>query len=323
MDKLNCGASCMSGIVAAASLVSAFMLSSAVAAPAANDEEAQAREAWREVIVRTDVPEGACFHASYPRTEWVKVECGVAPKVPFTPRTGTSSRTVGNGVDFVAETSALSIRSVGTFLQKRITSVTGPLGANDYSIQLNSNFMTTAACNGVPGCQTWEQFVYSSGYESAFMQYWLIDYGASCPGGWTAYGSSCYINSAAVSVPSQPITELNYLKLSGKAVAGGLDTLIFTTETDAYSTTGEDSVLDLATAWYQTEVNVVGDGLGAKAVFNLGTIIKVIIATRDGSSNAPTCVLDAGTTGETNNLGLRGCKTRGGTVPDISYIESN
>ena len=101
--------------------------------------------------------------------------------------------------------------------------------------------MSTAACNGHSGCLAWEQFVYSSSETSAFMQYGLIDYGNSCPSGWNSYDGSCYKNSAAVSVPKEPITSLASLKLSGTAVNGGNDTLVFTAGTKAYSTTGKDS----------------------------------------------------------------------------------
>jgi hypothetical protein len=311
-------------IAAVASLASAVSLPVAYAAPADDDAEAQARETWRESMVRTDVPDEGCFHASYPSTEWQKVECTAAPNRPFLPHRGAIGFTVGDGNDYVVEVSGLMTQSVGTFPKvKGVTSETGSSGPNDYSLQLNSNFMTTAACNGHSGCLSWEQFVYSSGENAAFMQYWLIEYGDDCPSGWMSFSSSCYRNSAAASVPTEVITTLATLKLSGKAVAGGKDTLVFTAGTEAYSTTGKDSVVDLATDWKESEFNIVGDGGGSEAVFNEGSSIEVEIAVTDGSTTAPTCVKDAGTTGETNNLNLKSCKASGGTSPHILFVESN
>jgi hypothetical protein len=197
-------------------------------------------------------------------------------------------------------------------------------GKNAYSIQLNSNFMSgTAACNGSK-CLSWLQFVYSSDEKSVFMQYWLIDYSGACPSGWNSAGSGeCYKNSAAVTVPKIKIKELSHLKMSGTAVKGGNDTAVFTSETDAYTTSGKDTVVDLATAWTESEFNIIGDGGGSEATFNSGSSVTVKIAVTDGSTAAPTCAAKAGTTGETNNLTLGSCKGTGGSAPYIEFTESN
>jgi len=309
----------------AAGIVSAVSLSSAFAAPTASDVEAQARETWRETIVRTAVPEEGCFHAVYPSTEWIKVGCTEAPNRPYMPRSGASSFTVGNGLDYAATVAPLMTGSVGTF--PTVTGVKSEKGngeSNVYSLQLNSNFMSTAACNGISGCLSWQQFVYASGEHLAFMQYWLINFGSPCPQGWNAFPPDCFKNSRAVSAAKQAITQLANLKLSGSAVTGGTDTLIFTTETNAYSTTGKDSVVDLATDWHASEFNVIGDGGGSEAVFNKGSSITVKIAVTDGSANKPGCGgRHAGTTGETNNLALKSCSASGGSTPSIEFIESN
>jgi hypothetical protein len=290
----------------------------------AADAEAQAHEAWSETIVRTDVPEEGCFHASYPSTQWTKVACTTAPNIAYPPRKGAIGLTVGDGVDYSAEVPGLISRSMGYFPSvSGVTSETGLLGANDYSLQLNSNFMTTAACHHHSSCLSWEQFVYASDYETAFMQYWLIDYGDTCPNGWTSNSGSCYKNSAAVSAPSEPISELAHLKISGNAVLNKRDTLTFTTATEAYSTTGNDTVVDLATAWQASEFNIFGDGDGSSAVFNKGSVVRVRISLTDGSTTAPTCAVNSGTTAETNNLKLRTCATGSATMPWISFTESN
>jgi hypothetical protein len=319
-------------IAIAAGVLSAVSLSTAFA-QAVNNTEARNHEIWREAIAQTAVPAQGCFHASYPSLTWNKVECVVAPNIPYRPRTGRISQTVGDGNDYAAEvTSGLIKKTTGSFPKVTgVTTETGLLGANDYSLQLNSNFMNTAACDGATNpakCLDWEQFVYSSGYKEAFMQYWLIDYNNRCPSGWFTYSNDCYTNSAAVSAPQAVITELKKLKLSGTAKAAtakkaGIDTLVFTVGTEAYSTTGLDSVVDLATAWTESEFNIVGDGDGSEATFNSGSSVTVKVAVSNGTKNAPTCAANSGTTGETNNLNLGSCAGTGAATPYIKFTESN
>jgi hypothetical protein len=285
--------------------------------------EALMQENWRETIARTSVPHEGCFQAEFPSAVWVEASCTVAPDKVYVPHGHGGPQTVGNGVDYAATVTNLISSAVGTF--PTVTGVTSERdgSSNVYSIQLNSNFMSTAACNGHSGCLAWEQFVYSSQETAAFMQYWLIDYGNSCPSGWNSYSGSCYKNSAAVTVPKQAISTLSQLKMSATAVSGGNDTLVFTTPTKAYSTTGKDSVTYLATAWKQAEFNIIGDGGGSKATFNTGSNITVKVAVSHGSTAAPTCASNAGTTGETNNLTLGSCSGVGGATPYIQFKESN
>jgi len=310
----------VTGIVCVASLC--------VAGQAVDDAEAARQEIWRETIVRTEVPAAGCFQASYPSLTWINTECSVAPIVPYIPRRGLNRQTVGDGNDYAAEvTSGVISTTIGSFPKVAgVTSETGLLGANDYSLQLNSNFMNTPACDGARNpsqCQDWEQFVYASGYEQAFMQYWLINYDNPCPGGWFSYGVDCYTNSNAVFAPKEVITSLQTLKLAGVAKQGGNDTLVFAVGTKAYSTTGADSVVYLATAWQESEFNIVGDGDGSAADFNSGSTIEVKVAVTNGTENVPTCAVHAGTTGETNNLNLGRCIAEGGAKPYIGFLESN
>jgi hypothetical protein len=310
-------------------VLSAMSPASPSAAQTADDSEGQAQEAWREAIARSEAPDEGCFHASYPSVAWNKIDCIEAPNIQFRPRTSRISQTVGNGTDFVAEVSSGVInKTVGSF--PKITGVTSETGggiANIYSLQLNSNFMNTPACDGaaVPAsCLDWLQYVYSSSSQAAFMQYWLISWNTACPKGWFSDGGGdCYKNSAAVAVPREPISTLNTIKISGSAAAGGLDKLIMTVGTQAYSTTGQDSVVDLATAWSESEFNVFGDGGGSRATFNKGSSIQVKIAVANGTTDAPTCASGAGTTAETNNLTLRKCTATGGAAPHILFTESN
>ena len=294
-----------------------------------SNTEARNQEIWREAIVQTELPAEGCFQASYPSLSWNKVECKVAPNIPFIPRKGPKSQTVGNGADYAAAvTSGLIKKSIGSFpAVKGVTSETGSGGANDYSLQLNSNFMNNAACAGaaVPAnCLDWQQFIYASGFQAVFMQSWLIFWNNPCPTGWFSDGAGdCYTNSAAVSAPQEAITLLKTFKISGSAKKGGKDTVVFTVGRNAYSTSESDSMVDLATTWTESEFNIVGDGGGSEADFNSGSSVTVKIAVSNGTTNAPTCAANSGTTGETNNLNLGSCAGTGGTSPYIKFTESN
>jgi len=321
-------AHCVIRIAIAAGVLGAGLLSLTVAAPAADHAAAVAQ--WREAIALTSVQTAGCFEASYPSMAWNKVACVEAPDIPFIPRSGRpGALTVGDGHDYAAEvTSGLIRKTVGSFPKVTgVKSEEGVGGANSYSLQLNSNFMQhNKACNGAknpPECLAWLQYVYASDYTEAFMQYWLINWDTTCPSGWNSYGGDCYTNSTAVGVPKEVISKLKTLEISGSAVAGGLDTLIMYVGTTAYKTTGRDSVVYLATAWTESEFNIVGDGGGSEANFNSGSSITVKIAVKNGTTNAPVCASNAGTTGETNNLNLGSCSGHSGAKPYIKFTESN
>jgi hypothetical protein len=183
--------------------------------------------------------------------------------------------------------------------------------------------MNTAVCSGHSGCQAWQQYVYSSGERAAFMQTWLINWNATCPAGWFTFSNDCYRNSSAVNVPQEAIKKLKKMQMNGTATANANDVLTFTVGTTAYRTQGSDSVVDLASGWNASEFNIIGDGGGSEAVFNSGSSITVKIQVNNGTSNAPTCESNAGTTGETNNLNLGACTATGGAAPFIQFTESN
>jgi hypothetical protein len=320
----KCNARYMVYVAVASVLAGAAFVPSAFAA-SSPDLDAQFHATWRHTLQHTATPEKGCFRASYPSTVWAKVDCVKAPNRLYLPRHFPEAQTVGNGDDYAAETSSVISQTEGSFSSvSGLSSESDDGVSDDYSLQLNSNFMSTDACNGVSGCQAWEQFVYASGEEAAFMQYWLINYGDTCPsGGWMQYQGSCYMNSAAVSVPDDTISDLPNMTLTGSAVSGGTDTLTFFDGNEAYTTTGDDSVVDLGTAWQASEFNVIGDGGGSEADFNSGTSITVNVSLTDGTSDAPTCAADSGTTGETNNLNLGSCSASGGSSPSIQFTESN
>ena len=289
------------------------------------------QQAWRAAIVHAPTPGTGCYTASYPLTTWTRVSCVAAPDRPYIPRSGAgSSQNVGGGHDYAAATATLTSNAVGSFPKvKHLHSEEDGGRQNVYSIQLNSNFMAgDQACAEAANpaqCRGWLQFVYSSSSDAGFMQYWLIHYtggSVKCPSGWHSFSTDCYKNSSAVHVPQEPITDLPAINLSGNAVSGGSDTLVFMDGTNAYSTTGLDSVMFLADGWMGSEYKVIGDGGGSQAVFNAGTLLDVEIDVTDGTSDAPTCQVNGGTTGETNNLNLGSCKAKGGAVPKIVFKES-
>ncbi|MGD0142165.1 MAG: hypothetical protein ABSC92_03315 [Rhizomicrobium sp.] len=311
-----------------AATVGAFLLCAAIPAQAAPPAptEAQLQAAWGATISQTPLPGRGCFTAAYPATAWSQVACTSAPDHRYEPAHGTSGYTVGDGNDYAAVAAHTISSSVGSFpMAKGVTVEKDGKIANEYSLQLNTQFISgSPACAGAAtpsSCQAWQQFVFAEqgGKEAGgvlFMQYWLIDYVKKCPAGWIKYSTDCYTNSSAVSVPKQTISQLRYLAVSGAAVAGGLDTVLLTTKTLAYSTTGDDSVVDLADFWNASE-------FGTEATFNAGPTVTVKITVVDGSAKAPTCASSAGTTAETNNLTLGTCKANGGAMPGIKFTETN
>jgi hypothetical protein len=328
--------------IAAAALLSACCLQP-VAFGQTADAETAAHDIWLSLVSHNTALGEGCFQASYPDTAWVQVECKqLHPRVhPIPPRRG-QGQIAGNGNDYVAQGPGLTSGALGTF--PTVTGVKseksvgvleygdgGILGPNEYSLQLNTDFNgTTAACKGHSGCVVWQQFIYATNYEiegeaAVFMQYWLIEWGDSaCPSGFASDGEGdCYGNSTAVSAPDVKPTSLASLSLSGAAASGGNDTVVFTDGTTAYSVSGKDSVLDISQVWEQSEFNIVGDAGGSRADFNKPVSITVKVALTDGSTSAPTCVADAGTTGESNNLDLGTCSTAGGSSPSIQFTESN
>jgi hypothetical protein len=324
-------------------------LATAVAAPtwAAEPEtdvspDSVAHAQWRATMAESSAPSEGCFHASYPDIVWEKVDCQIGkPRVRPTRAKPTNSEllTVGNTNDYVAKATGLITTASGGFATKGVKSETGVgvaqykdqgiLGSNEYSLQLNTNaHETTKACAGHSGCTVWQQFVYSpdfikKGTAGLLMQYWLIGWGSSaCPTDWSKYDDDCVTNSAVATAPDLPITDLGEMGLMGTAKAGGNDTVTLTYGTESLSISGKDSVLDISSVWKEAEFNVVGNAGGSRADFNSGSSVTVTLVVFDGSTSAPACVADAGTTAESNNLNLGTCKASGG-IPNIQFTESN
>ena len=292
---------------------------------AASQPTAKTKAQWRAAIARVQQPGAGCFHASYPALQWHAVKCMAAPRVPLAPVVPGSARhggpeTVGDGHDYSAQVSGLISKGVGTFtnVSSNITEKGKPGGsgsavANAFSLQLNSQFFTgSPACSGsgTPSqCEAWQQFVYTYQNKTTgfiFMQYWLINYNATCPSGWFTFSTDCYTNSNATKTPGGPITakELATTSLTGTAKAGGKDSVAVSLGSgQAASVTGQDTKIHLAAAWNTTEWGVYGDGGGSAANFGANTSLEAVTTLTDTSGGAPTCVKE-GFTGETNNLKL-------------------
>jgi hypothetical protein len=366
MKTMSMNARGLLQIAAAMSLVGAASLSTAYAAPAADDADAKARESWREYMHQLQAPWKGCFHANYPSHQWEEVQCQAAPgyrsKLPS--RTENNEQIVGNGKDVVAQAPSGTHFSLVKGSFPTVTGVKteksagvrafgggGILGANEYTLQVNTNFAHTAACGTFTKCQAWVQYVLATntpvsltsnqltGNSEVFIEYWLIDYGSSstakCPSGFinggkdqAGPGVDCVQNTAATLVANGqiPITSLANLTLSGSAAAGGSDAATVTFDGQAFTATVADSMTDISSGWNIAEYNVVGNAGGSRADFNTGSSVTVKVNVTDGSTTAPTCLPPSsikGTTGETNNLTAGACTTGGGSSPFIQFTESN
>lgn len=303
-------------------------------------EEANRRKDWNYSMLKKAAPKAGCFTAGYPKNEWQEVPCKAAPNIPMIPRRGLRPFVVGNGDDISAGAPSGTItQTIGRFENiSNVTSETGLIGNsgspvnNAYTLQINTNFLTSPACAGSPNpnCRGWEQFVHfndgSSG--SAFIQYWLIQYNTTCPAGWNQFSFSggtdiyCWRNDSggAVGVPNQPITNIANWTLTGTATATG-DSVAMSTGGSVFTRTGDNSV-NASSAWTIAEFNIFGAGGssagGGQANFNAGASFNTRTEIIYGGGAAPNCVAQ-GFTGETNNLSF-GPSAPAATAPGPAVI---
>jgi hypothetical protein len=313
---------------------------------------------------RTSVPHNGCFHTSYPNTDWREVSCGSATIIPYPNGAEAAPETIGSGSgDYAAQvTSGLINRAEGSFPSS--TGVTGESGAdwvqvtngintlypNTFSFQLNTNTFSTPACSGATNpsqCLGWQQFIVQEetygGSPAAFlyMQYWLLNYGPSCPESWRdspsiwdgalggysgGDGVNCYMSIEVQESTAVTATGASSATLTVTA-ENGSDTFIYTAGGDEIDAVREDSILDLSQGWTQAEFNIFGDADGDEAFFNSGSTLYVQTSVENGTTNPPVCQAYnpfPGFTGETNNLNLAPqCCPYGGSSPGIQYMESN
>lgn len=326
--------------------------------------EAQARQAWRQTMHVLPTPASGCFHATFPDTQWEEVECGEPSGYRSALPTSGVPLTVGNGHDYVAQapTGHFFSSVLGGFPETKdvksekgvgvpLFHDNGVLGANEYTLQVNTDYHNSAACDGYSRCLAWQQYVLSSNYVSltgkptgktaVFIEYWLINYGEHdgnrniCPKGFidagedsSGPGDDCVQNSPATVVHKGeiPITELVDLELGASAKHGGTDEAVAFFGNDSYKASVHDSLTDISTVWTDVEFNVVGNAGGSRADFNSGADLLVELLLDYGSSSAPKCQPPSkvlGTTGETNNLTLGECVAAGGKNPYIEFVEGN
>ena len=285
--------------------------------PSAPMAKSRSHEQWRRTMSHIAGDRG-CYRADYPEKTWKSVPCSVAPLIPHPPRkrTGPVVDAVGNGSDYSAELPGgpLLTYGEGSFGTSAVVSETDG-AADSYSLQLNTNQFASSACNGVPGCTGWQQYIFDnnaagSGTAALYIQYWLVNYPSPCPAGYTFYpggagGSGCFKNSTAVAVPVQALINLSGLALTGTAVDGGLDQTTLSTGTSIYSTFGEDTVLNASLGWTTAEFNVFGySSAGPLATFGSGTLLSIETMVSNGVTTAAPTVLGEGFTFESNNLTL-------------------
>jgi hypothetical protein len=304
---------------------------------AQNREEAQKREVWRKEMTRKGLPKKGCFTANYPDTSWHEVACLPPSPYPNPPQTFDRKQpnTVGNtSGDWRAQTAGTISSSTGSFL-----SVNGAASADNFMLQINTQRFNTSVCAGHVGCLGWQQFLYSPtqcGGGCTFMEYWLVNYGATCPAGsWISYGGvHCWFNGPSTAVGALTIANLPNMILTGTATGGGQDSVVFSSGGPNLTAVGQDSVLNLAGAWNTSEFIECGDCCGKQSNFSNPTTLVVKNTINDGTSNAPSCA-PGSTTGETNNLNLAFlpsppnppntlvCCPYGGANPAIEFMETN
>ncbi len=297
-------------------------------------------KAWHETIAGVPHPSAkGCFTANYPQLVWRKTKCAAAPTTPMSPRPpGPTPLVIGSGNDIVAQTPAGPIfEAFGSFENvSGVTSVSSPLTpggagvANAYTLQLNTNYFKTPACDtaSIPDlCGGFQQFVFANDGTSGrvYIEYWLLSYNTTCPAGFTAFtiGGDIYCRQAtpAAVVPTNtPITNMANMLLSGN-ISGATDRVTMTIGGSAYTATGT-SIVDPGPEWIMAEFNVFGYGYGSMATFNSTASTHVRTRINYGGSAPPICTA-VGFTAETNNLNFALPRPPGGGAgPAVIFAQN-
>ena len=288
-------------------------------------EELAKRKAWRENMAKTPTPKYGCFKSTYPNTQWEEVPCTTAPDRPYPRAVGPRQDIVGGGGGFAAQAAGSISDAVG-FFDSATSTISETGGANNFSLQLNTNQFNTASCTppapvpASPSCQGWQQFIYSNS-GSGFIQYWLLGYfdnrptctSDCCPSGWNTFkptasipgAPGCWRNSDPQHTVKLPVvtltaTALIDLQLTGR-VRADTDTVTVATgplASNIYTATAP-TVLNLANNWQIAEFNIFGDGNSSQVNFIDGSTIDVRIDVGGFAACAA-----GGFTAETNNLTL-------------------
>ena len=291
---------------------------------------------WRDYLKRAPVPRHGCFTATYPILRWRDTPCKTGPLRPYVVGGGAGDFEAHAAQGASIHLAQGSFRSV-TGIPTESDSVTG--GSNEFSVQLNTNRFDTRACKNaaLANCKGWQQFVFASDVGQLSMQYWLVNFGPTCPVGWvsdsTRAPNSCYQNG---------LNQLQLVNFATGPVGGSWSTLpeysmiaSATPQTDtlimvdnerriAKAISNSDFVLGLASGWTDVEFNIFGLCCGSQATFNQGSTIVLGVSLDTGSFVAPTCP-NASFTAETNNLTLSTTDPLGPpqSWPRMQFTESN
>src|SRR5262249_55592191 len=151
-------------------------------------------------------------------------------------------------------------------------------------------------------CSGFEQFVFfdDGNNGSIFIQYWLNQYGKTCPTGqnWNQiplYGSIyCWKNAAqGLPVAHQPITNLHNLRLLGSATATQDSASIGTGTGTPVAIMGDNAVA-ASSGWNRAGFNVYGAGGnsagGGQAGFNSGASMRPRLQVLSGQTTPPACI---------------------------------
>jgi hypothetical protein len=325
--------------------------------------------AWRQKIVQIPREKtNACYRASYPDVVWHEVPCRSMKQKANLPRVSKGVRTnqVGGntGADFTATTTNNITETEGQF-----DSVTTATSGNptSYTLQTNTAPFNTNTCSGStatgvfdqPGCQGWEQFVYSTdnGGE-VYIQYWLLGWGPTsatckapvspeCDGssaftdGWCPFTGTdasgntwqdCVINgttndgSTGTGIGDVAVGSLTDIVMTSfpADASNSSDNAIATISGSANHVSGANVFPDLSTNWKEVEFNIFGDGGGSELFFEPNTTIEVRTSVASDTTLGPVCTF-VSFTGESDNLTLVGTTSNPpkGNLPSLVFTETN
>lgn len=317
-------------------------------------------KAWHSTMAEAPRPSvRGCFTGAYPEVVWRETACVDPPSVPMSPKRAPAPRQdVGGGISIVTERppgAGPITQAYGTFedvyLHKdlRVDSVpptpqageppSGPVMANSYSLQLNTNRLRVAECAGSPapdGCWGWKQFVFANdgsrqgGTDSParpsrlYIEYWLLSYnpdtsqGKPCPAGWQEVPKNgevnCSLKRDANPLPYVPIGNIKNgslrLEAFTETVNGQVvDEVRFNNGNGRIDSASGVDILHILPPqqgkpdpdWTQVEFNVFGFGGGSMATFDRPVSFDLRTTIVDGSPVRPGCQ-DFGFSEEKNNL---------------------
>jgi hypothetical protein len=326
-------------------------LSTGVKAPVLSPAEAAEKRQWYSNLRKLKFPKAGCFSASYPAAAWHEEQCTpvpahkpVPPPVRHRSTANLGKEQVGNRIDVAAQVTGPPITSVeGSFPKVvDVTDVASNGTSGLYSLQLNtSQFSSPTACAHAAtpsNCLAEVQFVFhvSSVHSYVYLEYWLLNFGASCPGtgnipaipgvpagiSWTASEGDCFFDSPSTQLPPQDIVNIGSIRLTG-SVQEGLDQVtVLLPDGSVSGQSIPDEVFNLGQAWNEAEFNVFGYDDSLEAVFNYGAGLVVNLEVENGSTTTPTPITD-GWTAETNNFFLAngGCAMNT-QPPSIAFAEA-